>query len=53
VTRLWAGRSRVQILAGRMEFSFLQNVQPEGVVRLVSYSMGIKVISSGNKEADV
>jgi len=53
VTKLGAGRSRAQILAGRMEFSFLQNVQPEGVVSLVSYSMSIKVISSGNKVAGV
>jgi len=36
-----------------MEFSFLQNVQPESVVSLLSYSMGIKVISSRNKVAGV
>jgi len=41
MTRLWAGRSGAQILAGGMEFSFLQNSPPEGVVCLVSYSKGI------------
>jgi hypothetical protein len=53
VTKLGAGISTAQILAGRMGFSFLQNFQPEGVVSLVSYSMGIKVISSKNKVAGV
>jgi hypothetical protein len=53
MTRLWAGRCGVQIPAGRMELSFLQNAHPEGVVHLVSYLMGIRVISLGSKVAGV
>jgi hypothetical protein len=51
VTRLQAGRSGVQILAGARDYSLLQNVQNSSEVHLGSYTMGARGSFLGGKEA--
>jgi len=45
VTTLWAGWSGVRIMVGARDFTLLQNVKTGPGAHLVSYSVGIRVLS--------